>query len=358
MEKLPSKEVEAYFSHVLAKPCKLLGMDLLGKGVHGAGYLVRLDVEGKIVELVIKFLGNKHFGHDYFADRLQVLAYANYTFNKLPKHVKAIDVGAITEDGRLMSLGKCREPFLVMEKARGSPYVEDLNAIKKRRSLTRLDRERALKLAEYLAEVHAVKKDAPWLYVRKLRDTVGHGECIMGIVDTYENIHELGWIRPEEFLELVKLSVEWWWRLRDKSHRLSRVHGDFHPFNIFFHGDDFTVLDRSRGEWGEPADDVTCLTVNYIWYSILTEGNFSGAFEELFYAFLDKYLELTGDREMFETMGLFYAFRCVVIANPLFYPDTYPGMTPEVRRKLINFALSVLKEPVFRPERINDYLEG
>jgi aminoglycoside phosphotransferase (APT) family kinase protein len=43
------------------------------------------------------------------------------------------------------------------------------------------------------------------------------------------------------------------------------VHGDFHPWNILFQNDcDFAVLDRSRGEWGDPADDVAPLTINYL----------------------------------------------------------------------------------------------
>jgi len=54
-------------------------------------------------------------------------------------------------------------------------------------------------------------------------------------------------------------------RIGSWAHRLSQVHGDFHPWNVLFReGVDFTVLDRSRGERGEPADDVTAMTINYI----------------------------------------------------------------------------------------------
>lgn len=42
--------------------------------------------------------------------------------------------------------------------------------------------------------------------------------------------------------------------------RLRQVHGDFHPWKILFElGADFRLLDRSRGEFGDPADDVTSL---------------------------------------------------------------------------------------------------
>jgi hypothetical protein len=48
---------------------------------------------------------------------------------------------------------------------------------------------------------------------------------------------------------------------------------------LFREGVDFTVLDRSRGEWGEPADDVTAMTINYIFYSLQKYGELAGVFE-------------------------------------------------------------------------------
>ena len=46
------------------------------------------------------------------------------------------------------------------------------------------------------------------------------------------------------------------------------MHGDFHTWNILFReGTDFSVLDRSRGEWGEwgeAVDDVICLALNVL----------------------------------------------------------------------------------------------
>jgi len=43
----------------------------------------------------------------------------------------------------------------------------------------------------------------------------------------------------------------------------------FHPWNLLFRTEtDFSVLDRSRGEWGEPADDVAALAVNYLFFGL------------------------------------------------------------------------------------------
>ena len=79
------------------------------------------------------------------------------------------------------------------------------------------------------------------------------------------------------------MPVDWRWRIKHRTHRLCRVHGDFHPWNILFREDtDFTLLDRSRGEWGEPADDTTCLSINYLFSSLLRSGRLEGPFEKMF----------------------------------------------------------------------------
>jgi len=139
------------------------------------------------------------------------------------------------------------------------------------------------------------------------------------------------------------------------THRLSQVHGDLHPFNIIWQGPKtFTLLDRSRGEWGEPADDLTALAINYVFWSLLAYGSLQGPFEKLYRLYNERYLELTGDVELEEVVQPFYAFRAMVLANPLFYPKT----TVENRRQLFNFTNAVLDNERFDLKEVNSYLKG
>jgi hypothetical protein len=85
-------------------------------------------------------------------------------------------------------------------------------------------------MTSYLAGIHSLKKDSPALYRRKLRDTVGHGECLMGVFDTYPD----GIMGPAEMSNIIKKSVDWIIKLKPKYKRLSQIHGDFHPGNIWF----------------------------------------------------------------------------------------------------------------------------
>ena len=166
---------------------------------------------------------------------------------------------------------------------------------------------------------------------------------------------------PSSFLPPARLeSIErranaWRWRLRDRTGRLSQVHGDYHPWNVLFRkGTDFSVLDRSRQEWGEPADDVTSMTINYLFASLRRWGDLRGPFERLFRLFWDRYLDGTADQGVLEAAPPFFAFRGLVVASPVWYPT----LDLRVRRALVNFIENVLDQPRFDPARVNELLKG
>ena len=92
---------------------------------------------------------------------------------------------------------------------------------------------------------------------------------------------------------------------------------------MFREGTDFTVLDRSRGEWGEAADDVSAMTINYFLFGLLkTDGReIDNDFKLLYETFFDVYLKETSDYELSEVIQPFYAFRGLVVASPIWYPN-------------------------------------
>ncbi len=356
------KAVETYLSGLYGK-AKVTGISELGgipveteEGIKGFGYgkpyLIDFEAKGKKQSVVLSSMRvQKGFGHDHFSDRAAILIWQNSMFNKLPKHVRSLDVGYFTHEGELYSTGKAEEYFILMEKIEGKEYFLDLERIKKDGKLASLDKERARALSSYLAKIHASKHDDRELYLRKIRDTVGHGECIMGLTDSYpDNLDFVSW---DDLCEIEKKCVDWRYKIKGKTHRLCMTHGDFHPWNIMFReGVDFTVLDRSRGEWGEAADDVSSITMNYLFYSLQKYGELAGPFKELYELFFNNYLEKTGDLELLKVIQPFYVFRSVVVASPIWYPNLDPG----VRTKLFNFINNLLDGDEFDYQNVNSYL--
>jgi Phosphotransferase enzyme family len=358
MPELNRTEIERYLKTVSGPDTRILKIELLGesekKGIKGYGYGTPLQIDyvhqGQPRRAVLHTISPGPFGHHHMSDRAQMLLWDHKTFNLLPRHVRSIDAGAFRHNGTAVSLGDADEFFVLTEYAEGRCYVEDVTRLRDNRELAPMDVARSDALCDYLVDIHGVTHDNPDLYVRRIRELVGHSECIMGLIDSYPT--QQGKIDRALLKDIEQRCVDWRWRLKDRVHRLRQVHGDFHPWNILFReGTDFVVLDRSRGEWGEAADDVTSLTMNYLFFSLQRSGRLDMNFECLFRRFWERYLAESGDTEMLQVAAPFFAFRGLVMAHPTWYPN----LADDVRRKLFNFMQAVLSEQVFSPDEVNKY---
>ncbi len=324
----------------------------IGYGVPWRIVLRRAD--GVERELVWHTAVADEFGHDRRSDRAQEMLLGFDTFAAVPAHVRAVDVGAIAADGTLHSLRDSGEFYLLTEYAPGQIYAADLRRIARDSALLDGDRARCERLAHHLAVLHkrrppsaaaADERAARKAYGRAIRDLVGHGEGIFGIVDSYprdisDDIHA-------RLRAIEARCVDWRWRLRDRHHRLRVTHGDFHPFNIVFsESNELALLDASRGCQGDPADDVTCLAINYIFFALGHPGAWAGAFAALWHCFWDSYLRESADRELLEVAAPFLAWRALVLANPIWYP----ALAPECRDVLLGLAEDAVDRCVFEPE--------
>ena len=349
-----------YLAGVFGQPVEVVALRRLGGGSgedsdpKALGYGVPLEIEcvvgGSPRRLVMaRTRVAQGFGHDYPADRAWQALYGHPAYNSFPAHVRSLDVGFFRGSGALVSAGDATEFFQIVEKAEGRLYWLDLDRLLTQ-EVRELDVSRARALGQFLASAHAARRDEPTLYQRRIRELVGHGECLMGILDSYPHPYPL---LPEAVCEaLERDAVSWRWRLRGRSHRLARVHGDFHPWNLLFRKwTDFSVLDRSRGEWGEPADDVSALGINYLFFGLrkAAAGGRRGVaepFVSLFRAFVDAYLERSQDRELLDVIAPFLAFRALVIAHPRWYPAIGPGP----RTALLAFARRLMAGDPFTVE--------
>ena len=314
-------------------------------GDKGFGYanVIRIELEDAPVASVVLHVARRGgFGHDDLADRAHEAFLPWQTFNTFPEHVRALDVGYVDVSGNLVSAAAAQDFFLVTEYAVGTPYFHDLERIARSGTLGPEDEARVVCLAELLARSHAEKRDDREVWQRRLRDLAGHHECVAGLVDSYDDKQADGLPDLATLRRIEHRVLDHRHRLKAYAHRLARVHGDFHPWNLLFDGTDaerkVIVLDRSRGAYGEPADDLTALSINYLFFALRHGAQAVAPLRALHRRFFDTWLRLTNDREVLAVAQPYLVFRALVVASPVWYPDLPEG----VRARLFAFMDAVL----------------
>ena len=316
-----------------------------GEAQKGLGYghplRVRIrEVDGTTRALVFHLEGADDHGHDRRADRAGNVLLAWDSFSKLPHHARAIDVGGITSSGELLPLQDVGELYLLTAWAEGQIYADDLRRIGSTGVVEPLDFARLDALVDVMLELHDAPGTHPGAYVRALRDLVGSGEGIAGIIDS------TGDGDRERLAAIEQQCLTWRQRLKANTARLRRTHGDFHPFNLVFAKGKATptLLDTSRGSQGDPADDVTCLSINFLFFGLEHRLLWKRGLGQLWQRFWERYLA-AGDDGVLEVAAPFIAWRVLVLCNPTWYPHLREGD----RDRLLRLAERSLASPRFEP---------
>ena len=351
--------VAAYLREMYGPTAKLVAAGDIGtldtQGIKRFGYgkplLVHFTVEGRLQEGVLSVMRGDKYGHQFYWDRAAILMFQFETSGRLDRHVKPLGLGYVDEDNRLVPVRGPREFFIFNEKLEGRDYHLDLERIRKE-GLKPGDEALAREFARWLARVHGQKLADPDLYFRRIRDLIGSSECIMGLIDE-AFLHPFAAFSDERFAAVEKRLIDWRWKLRRYAHRLAAAHGDFHPWNVIVSDNgDFRVLDRSRGEWDEPAGDVSTMAINYLLFGLYDTPRLSGDFERLYRAYFEEYLAQTNDSEILEVMAPYFVFRGLVIASP----EWYPGHPEPVRQGLLRLIENVLADERFDWQDVNKYM--
>lgn len=352
---ISKKRVEDHLTEKLGKDVLISNCSTLGIGWVAEGYKLEISVDNEQKDVVLRTLGSVDFSHDYVSDRLAYFVMQHHTSSKLPKHARSLDVIGVPGDGSNGNLLNSRDFVQIIEYVDGREYGEDLSEILSGREINGADIKKACDISDYLALVHSLKFDGDFehatsLYKRHTRDMVG-SVFLLDVLDTYPSKVEFA--SASEIENLVSSLYSFRNYLPVDTNRLKKLHGDFHPGNIIFDNlGDFTVLDSARHIWGEAADDVASMGINYIWNAIKQTGRYEGKFKVVFENFWKNYLEKSNDHDIQNIMPLFFGIRSFVLNHPNFF-----DVGDDVRLKMFRLSKNMLKAGEFNPADINRFLD-
>ena len=153
---LKKQLLERYLQNRFGPTTTLLSYGPIGKESskgtykqYGYGSPIRVTFQaGKLRRsAVLETMSPGPFGHEHMADRAQAILWDYESYGRLPRHVKALDVGAFTSTQALFSVAKAREFFVLTEWVAGASYHDDLHRLVEGGSLRVLDRRRTRALA-------------------------------------------------------------------------------------------------------------------------------------------------------------------------------------------------------------------
>lgn len=345
-------QIKQFLEKNYGQKVQVIKITKLGTGFMAAGYRVDFKIKDGPKKVVIRIISPIDFSNDYAADRMASFWIQHHSAKLLSSHVKSLGILGINKKSKEVGRVDHYDEFIqVLDWAEGEEYFADLERILKDNKANDADFKKVALLSDYLVKTHKKKfkgsKDqALSLYKRHTRDYIG-SRFMIDVLDTYPS--EISFTSWGKLHKLVFDVYKYRESLKNDFTRLSKIHGDYHPGNIRFKNNkQFIVLDASRAIWGEPADDVSCLGINYLWYALKQTGKFKGIFMELFDKFWNNYLIKTGDLEINTILPLFIAIRSVVLKHPLYF-----SVDDKIRKKLLAFSYHTLKTGNFE-KSLND----
>ncbi len=297
-------------------------------------YIATVDNEGKTQKFFVKEKNENKWGAERSADQFATYLASDLAGKESSGSPKMLGTffatdGAVVpleriSGGDLLQIQECVNGKNLL--ALCSPAVSG--------EISGREKEIGEKIAAVFAEIHSHKHSIPSgekfnEYSRSLRDVVGHPELTLNIFYNFlKNSKVLnGEFRYSYLAEMLKVAEYF----SQFSERNSLVHGDAWHANVLLDGNDLRIIDYSRLVHGEPGIDVGHFYVVCLQLALAQKDDYHVRMAQ---AFLSKYIEITKDDFIKQSMVTYIGFTGAVSVVEEFYPS----VSDDDRRKLVSYV--------------------
>ena len=322
----------------------------VGKGFHSEGF----KITSKTGEtFFMRKMKSYKMGFAFPERKISSLNVSHRMANRI-KGPKSIGV-FVEHKGKAESMPEFDENTAIYNiqefESEGTSYWSLLEKKKNKTKVDEEDLKELEKITDFIVDIHKIKypskdeEEAKEVYSDSLRSILGHPEL------TFTFLHQLGDDHPifsmHNQKEYIGLMINLMHKWKDRSDRLSALHGDFWGANIFFRKDSsLWVVDFSRIPWGDNAVDIAWFTQQYLWFYCMTGNNY---YKELGEEFLKMYERKSGDKEVRKAMCLALGvLGLIVISTIKKEPSGYYCDDMDQGRKFYNIIVQIMQNGEFK----------
>jgi thiamine kinase-like enzyme len=340
------EELERILSSKLKKIVKIKEIIKIGTGYHSDGFKISTDDNSKFF---LKRIKSQDVGFEFPERKIASLLVSHSMANRIKSKGNLNSIGVFVQNEKICSLPEINEKSEIYQLqeygGEGKSYLEILNEKNEKKFVDEVDRLEIDKIIDYIIEIHKIKhlsndkKILDAVYNDFLRNVIGHPEYILQLFHDIPGKNIV--LSPEKQGEFLSLMIEYMHYLKNQSYRLRAIHGDFWGANVFFKEDgNIFVIDHSRMPWGDPGFDIGLFFGSFLVKYHSTKNPY---FKELGDYFIQKYIDKTGDKKIFDNIIYTLGLIAVIYASPLHVPD----ISNEARKSVYEHTVKMLKEKRF-----------
>ncbi len=339
------KELSKLLGEKLHKDIIIEEISLVGSGYHSDGYKV-ITKDGE--KYFLKRIKSEDMGFEFPERKVTSLLVSHSMLSRHNYFPNSIGV-AIKNGNRVEFLPDIKESTEVYQiqeyGGEGISYSEMLDRKSNKTQIDEEDKKEIEKVIDFIVPIHKTKPASKSkeklnaMYNDYLRSVIGHPEYLLLLLQRVPDDSPV--LKPKEQGKLVTLMLDNMHYFKNRSERLSAIHGDFWGANVFFRGDNSVfAIDYSRMPWGDPGFDVGIWMSQYMIKYHMSKSKY---FKDLGNYFLEQYIDKTEDKGVINTM----VYGLGVVSVIYSHPQSTPGIEAGARMSFYNHVCRMLEKKEF-----------